>query len=60
MLTDILLALMFVTATFCFHYRGLCTMFALIPRLRPGLEARMLVVIVVAVIPKMNGAANIF
>ena len=48
MLTGILLALMLVTATFWFHYRVLRAVSAVVPRLRLGLEARVLVIIVIA------------
>ena len=48
MLTGILLALMLVTTTFWFHYRVLRAVSAVVPRLRLGLEARVLVIIVVA------------
>ncbi len=48
MLTGILLALILVIATFWFHYRVLHAVSALVPRLRLGLEARVLVVIAIA------------
>ena len=48
MLTGIFLALILVMATFWFHYRVLRAVSALIPKLRLGLELRVLVVISIA------------